>query len=495
MKPQTLPSRVAGSAAPLAILMLLSRGVTAGYAELRSPFPTGTATLNLPLGDAITFSKGGVTSSEPPFQPILGLGSAAFRPQGETDPLVIYTASDRGPNLDCQNSSESPIGIADFCLGQDGNPDEEGKVFPVLTFAPSIYKLQLQVQGDRWVPLLLETLPLKDSQGQPITGLPNDLPPRPEDITKLSSSDAVVANTENAYDARGMLLSFDQNGLDVEGLAQAPDGSFWLADEYAPSLIHAAADGRILERIVPDDSGLVNPITGRPMSVCDALKEGTETNPAARYPITCALPAILNLRSLNRGFENLAISNDGKTLYFAAQSPLANPSKAAYKNSRNVRIFTASLQADGSFDKVTGEYVYLLDLPETFLKDESSKQNDVKLSEMSISPQGQLIQLERISKTTKLYQVDLNQATNILGTDWDSTQKQPSLEEQTDLAAVGIVPVDKKLIFNSDTDLPNPIAKIEGVAFLDDQQVLLVNDNDFGISGNPTALSVVRLQP
>lgn len=455
----------------------------------------GAFSINPPLGNPVMFSKNGVPSPLKPFQVTQGYGSTAFHDAADFR-NVVYTASDRGPNLDCSDSAEAPIGIADFCGTLDAQgqfvADPDGKVFPAPGFAPSIYKFQLDVEGEGMKPRLLATIPLKDALGNPITGLSNDLPDRPADMTKLGASGKVVSNTEFGYGADGKRLPFNQSALDIENMVRAPDGSFWLVEEYAPSVIHASADGRILERIVPADSGLINPITGKSMSMCDALKKGTAATPAAGYPITCALPAILSLRALNRGLENLTISKDGKTLYFAVQSPLANPTKAAYKASRNVRLFTAAVKSDGSFDKVTGEYVYLLDKPETFIKDASTKQNDVKLSEMSLTPKGQLVELERISKTTKLYRVDLNGATNILGTAWDSMAKQPSLEQQTDLAAAGVKPVGKTLMFNTDTDAPNAITKIEGVTFLDEEYLLLINDNDFGIAGDPTVFNLLK---
>jgi hypothetical protein len=228
--------------------------------------------------------------------------------------------------------------------------------------------------------------------------------------------------------------------------------------------------------------------------VCDALKNGTASTKGATYPINCALPAILDLRSLNRGLESLAVSADGKTLYFAMQSPLSNPSKDAYKVSRNVRLFTASLNADGSFGKVTGEYAYVLDLPSSFPLDKSTKQNDVKLSEMSMTPGGKLIQLERISLQTKLYQLDLSRATNLLGSKWDDRATQPSFEQQTSLGAAGIVPIGKTLVFDTAKDLAAATSpgKIEGLAFFDSGNFVLTTDNDFGVVSPQTFFYVVN---
>lgn len=411
-----------------------------------------------------------------PFQMTVGYGSAAFH--DPKDALnVLWTSSDRGPNIDCEDVADAPISIKGFC----GNL--AGKIFPDPSFDPSIYQVQLAQSGGQNMATTLKTLKIVDNNGNPVTGLSNDLPDRPKDLTKTTSSDKSVSNTELAFTKTLGSLPFNQNGLDTEAMVRLADGSFWLGDEYGPSLVHVSATGRVLERVVPNDSGVVNPITNKSMSVCDALKNGTAGAQAANYPINCALLGITDLRSLNRGIESVALSADGKTLYFSIQSPLSNPSKDAYKISRNVRLFTASLKSDGSFGQVTGEYVYVLDTPDTFALDNSTKQNDVKLSEMSVTPGGKLIQLERISLTTKLYAVDLSKATNILGTKWDDRATQPSLEQQTDLASAGIVPVTKTLVFNTATDAKaatNP-GKVEGLAFLDPNNFVLTTDNDFGI--------------
>lgn len=467
----------------------------------------GQYPLNTPLGTPVTFSKNGVASTQPPFQMTAGYGSAAFHnPSAQAD--VFYTASDRGPNIKCGDSAKAPVGIADFCGSTDATGsfvvDNSGKIFPAPFFDPSIYKFQMRQQGGSMAPVVIQTITLKDKDGNPIGGLSNDLPDRPKDLTKVATTDASVANTENGYSNDGHRLPFNQNSLDTEGLAQLADGSFWVGEEYAPSILHVAADGRVLERVVPNDSGVMNPITGKSMSVCDALKKGTTATPAANYPINCSLPGILDLRSLNRGIEDLAVSPDGKTLYFGMQSPLANPSKDAYKISRNNRVFTASLNADGSFGQVTGEYVYVLDLPDTFLADnpgnassnptvtKAAKQNAVKLSDMSVTANGHLIQLERISYTTKLYHSDLTAATNILGSKWDDRATQPSLTQQTDLTAAGITPVKKTLVFDTVTDYPTAQAKIEGIAFLNSDFMMMINDNDFGIGGDPTQIDLLK---
>ncbi len=445
----------------------------------------GTYTITTALGQPVVFNNG--TQASKPFPMYVGYGSAAFH-DVKDDANVLFTASDRGPNIDCEDTAKFPIEITGFCGSL------AGKIFPDPAFVPSIYQVVLEQNGGKNVARVLKTIPLADKAGKTITGISNDFPDRPTDWTKLTSADKSVTNTEVAYDRNLKALAFDQNGLDVEAMVRLPDGTFWLAEEYAPSIVHVASDGRVLERVVPADSGAKNPITGKSMSVCDALKNGTEKTKPANYTITCALPAITAMRALNRGLENLAVSTDGKTLYFSMQSPLATPTKAAYQASRNARVFTATLKADGSFDKMMGEYVYVLDKPETFPADKSTKQNDVKLSEMSMTQGGTLIQLERIDKVTKLYQVDLSKATNILGSKWDALATQPSLEQQADLAQAGIVPAGKTLAFNTETDLPAAMTpgKVEGLALMDGSNFVLTTDNDFGIVSPETFFFAVN---
>ena len=459
-------------------------GTTTAQVVQPTPTPTpvvaqapaaGTYQVTTNLGQPLTFSNGTQTSQ--PFQMTVGYGSAAFH--DPKDPLnVLWTASDRGPNIDCEDVGGAPINISGFC------GTLTGKIFPDPAFDPSIYQISLQQQGSVNTASLLKTVPLVDSKGQPVTGLSNDLPDRPKDLSVTSGKNFVATtNTESAYSSTLKPLGFNQNGLDTEAMVRLPDGSFWMAEEYAPSLVHVSATGTVLERVVPADSNVTNPVTGLSMSICDALKNGTANTKGATYPINCALPGILDLRSLNRGLESLGVSADGKTLYFAMQSPLSNPSKDAYKASRNVRLFTASLNADGSFGKVTGEYLYVLDTPDTFPLDKSTKQNDVKLSEMSVTPSGKIIQLERISFQTKLYQLDLSQATNLLGSKWDDRTTQPAFEQQTDLNAAGIVAISKTLVFDTAKDLTaatNP-GKVEGLAFLNASNFVLTTDNDFGV--------------
>ncbi len=81
--------------------------------------------------------------------------------------------------------------------------------------------------------------------------------------------------------------------------------------------------------------------------------------------------------------------------------------------------------------KVVGEYVYTLDDPMSFRRDPSKRQNDPRISELMAIGLDRLVVLERTDLTTKLYEVELDGATNIIGTRWDDAATSPSLEAST----------------------------------------------------------------
>ncbi|RJG50479.1 choice-of-anchor I family protein [Motilimonas pumila] len=391
----------------------------------------------------------------------LGFGSGAYHAKADAA-NVFYTISDRGPNIPCDKAGEI-IGQADFCKG-----DSEGKIFPVTDFAPVISKIEL-VDGAAQV---VESITLKDKEGNALTGITNPL-----------------ASTEKAFSSTGEELAFDANGVDTEALVKLADGTFWLAEEYGPSLLHVAADGTVIERLVTP-------------SVASALAD-------ANYTVTPALPEVYSKRKLNRGIESLALSPAEDALYFAMQSPLANPDTESYKASRHVRVMKLGLTA-GSVTGIEGEYVYVLDTPHTFanvasgqgdLKDGAvRKQSDVKVSEMIAIDSDKLVVLERISEVTKLYAIDLASGDNIHGKDistgavenQESTQTK-TLEQVYDLVSVGAKPVQKQLVFNSLTSSHQLPKKVEGLALLDESHLALINDNDFGIDGETTQIQVLPI--
>jgi len=382
--------------------------------------------LNVNLGTA-TFDNGFELNAT------WGLGSGAYHYKGDAADEV-YVLTDRGVNIKCKDSEE--ITGEKIC--------DSGKIFPFPSFTPSIVKLKVDAAAN--TATVQEVIALKDKSGKNISGISNPL-----------SNFA-----EEAYDIHGNPMQKDANGLDSEAMVKLSDGSFWLSDEYAPSLVHANAKGKIIKRLVP--AGLEDELS------------------AATYKVEGKLPAILAKRHANRGIESIAVSEDEKYLFFAMQSPLDNPD---YADTNKVRLYKMEIENPQNIQ----EYLYELDAPGSFLKDNESKtrkQKDVKVSEMVAIEGDKLLVLERISKTTKLYKIDLSVESALDAKYLDASQT-PTLEEETSLN-----PIAKHKIF--DTDLEEGYAKkLEGVAYLGNNQFFMINDNDFGIEGDDTSAYVSEI--
>lgn len=125
-----------------------------------------------------------------------GIFSGLDRDQG--DPKnVFYAIADRGPN------SRITVG------------NSHRQTFAVPDYNPTIYKLSLV--GDRIQ--IIDQTPILTTSNQPVTGLPN------------------TNNDEIPYTYDGQTrLQLNPNGLDIEGLARASNGTFWVSDEYSPSV-------------------------------------------------------------------------------------------------------------------------------------------------------------------------------------------------------------------------------------------------------------------
>ena len=95
--------------------------------------------------------------------------------------------------------------------------------------------------------------------------------------------------------------------FDIESFREAPDGTFWFGDEFGPFLIHTDEKGRVLDAPIPLP-GVKSP-----------------QNPFLVTGETPNLPR-------SKGFEGMAISPDGKTLYPMLEGALttdliSNPSR------------------------------------------------------------------------------------------------------------------------------------------------------------------------
>lgn len=340
-----------------------------------------------------------------------GIFSGLYHVLGDEE-HIFYALSDRGPN------------------GKVRVENEQRRTFPVPEYNPVVYKLLAGKQ----LHILAET-PIRTRSNQPVTGLPN------------------TSNDEIPYTYDGQTrLPLNPNGLDPEGLARAPDGTFWLGEEYSPSVVQLAANGTVVHRLIP--AGIT-------------LAADTDVRPV--------LPAIYAKRRLNRGFEGLTISEDGKNVFVALQSPLDFPSKGIGRASQMVRLLVVDTQQLVP----VAEYVYVAELASSF---GATKQGEMKIGDLTFLNPTTLLVVERTDKVAHIYQVDLSQATNILGTRWSDLQNTTSALEALapqQLGVNGITPVTKNLLVDL-SRVPQIPEKIEGLTMVNPSTLAIGNDNDFG---------------
>ncbi|KQX52864.1 MULTISPECIES: esterase-like activity of phytase family protein [unclassified Streptomyces] len=345
-----------------------------------------------------------------------GIGSDLY-PAGRRG--EYWTVTDRGPN-------------GQIAVGKD-----KRRTFPVPGFDPAIVKIRA-VGGRIQV---LKSIPLTTASGAPVTGLPNQ-PGRDE--------------APYSYDA-STPLGYNANGLDTEGLVRDRDGSFWLVDEYGPSLVHVSAKGRVLARHVPKGLNL----TG------------------ADYPVIESLPSVFLKRKVNRGFEGLALLPGGD-LVMALQSPLLNPDKATGEESRNTRLVRFSPREN----RVTAEYAYRFDTVGE-VEPGQTKTSELKISSVVALGGDRLLVQERTDKSARVYEVRLRRDADILGSPWDGAGA-PTLEQLDDTTAAKAPFLAKRLVVDLNTVEGVP-GKIEGIAVEGSSTLVLLNDNDFGMTDGPAA--------
>ena len=398
---------------------------------------------NLPLG-VVIFPNGKAINLS------VGIGSGAFRQNGDAQGR-LWALTDRGPNIDCAEAKRL-IGLdADqLCAG-----DRTGRLHPLPGFAPSIYGIDI---GPDHVGRINVFLPLKGKSGRPVSGRPPV---------------AAAPRGETVFSVDGKPLPPDSSGVDPEALVRVSDGSFWIAEEYGPSLLHVSQDGTILKRLVPQGSQA-------------EFKD-------ADYEIQPTLPAILRLRGANRGFEGLAISPDETHLYVMMQSALANPDPETMRSSNHLRIFKLERESG----RIVGQYLYQIDDPARFGLDRDGRERQafhVHVSELVAVGADKLLVVERIDRTARIFSINLVESA-VIPAIFDNPEKARALEgmEPARLMSAGIVPLTKSLVLDTDM-VPGLPSKIEGLAVISDRELIVLNDNDFGIDGVRTQMFRITLR-
>ncbi len=336
------------------------------------------------------------------------------------DPNSFYVLSDRGPNVTTAVTNQL--------------------FFQLPTFNPNITKYTLVGDSLRRVGVI----ELKNASGVRLSGLPN--PP------------GAGGTNETAVGVGGAILPFDPDGIDSEGLAIAPDGTFWVSDEYGPYMIHFDATGRTIERLSPFASSSL----GR------------------------KLPRVLSLRRPNRGMEGMAIAIDGTMLVGGMQNALDNPTTTIGRASNANRLVTVNVSTG-----VTKQYVYEVEAVGNFISEVTA----INGSEfLVIERDGLFAGGTPPAVMKRVYKISLSGATDVsdpadgAGGKLFSGKVLEALTA-TERAAAGITPVSKTLVFDLLT-LPGGYLhdKLEGVALIGGSTLVVSNDDDFGVidAGNIT---------
>lgn len=190
-----------------------------------------------------------------------GLSGLHFE-RSEDDVLIFWSHSDRGPNGEPIEDTQSGLTKRPFL-----RPD-----FQPFWVRFSLNRITKEVK-------ILDTVRLTLTNVKMITGLPNK------------------EGDELPVDVNGKELNRDINGIDPEAICF--DGTHvWMGEEYGPSILKFNLQGQLMRRYVPKGS--------YPSADSDLFKR--------------SLPEVLLMRKVNRGFEGLTCK-DGK-VYGILQSPL-----------------------------------------------------------------------------------------------------------------------------------------------------------------------------
>jgi hypothetical protein len=294
-------------------------------------------------------------------------------------------------------------------------------------------------------------------------------------------------------DAGNLGLSFDP-----EGFAIAPNGNFYISDEYGPSVYEFKPDGSFVRafttpgNLIPKANGNPNYLDGR--------------------------PTITTGRQDNRGFEGLTLSPDGSKLYAMLQDPMVNEGSPDGRRSGNLRI----VEFDTKTATSTAQYIYQLEsLAEINNRiagtdddfGANSQGRNIGISAITALNEQEFLVLERDNRgfgvdalnalvddgsetpppvgSKRVYKISLADATDVTGISLADTNTLPP----------GVNPVSKSLFLDIaaalSPDNPGDWTKIgekmEGLAIgpqLNDGSyaLLIGTDNDFSVTQDDSSI-------
>lgn len=373
---------------------------------------------------------------------------------------VFYAIPDRGPNAAAVSKANvSPPS------GQNLRP------FKLPDYQARIVKFSVNINTGAVTLNELDQIYLTRTDGiTPISGKGNVAG---VDEVPVTYTDPINFPNQDYQDNNGVWyheLPYDEFGGDFEGILKDKDGNFWLCDEYRPAIYKFDASGKMIDRFIAQGTAALG---GQPVGTF-----GSET-----------LPEVYTKRWANRGFEAIAYDTDNDIIYAFIQSPMYNPNSGTKNNSDVIRIIGVDLSGNP-----VEEYVYLLERN----RDAGFALGRVdKIGDACYIGGKKFIVLERDSSIPGqdegkkyVYTIDLNAATNILGTTLAEKMTSTGPTDLTlemctawDLDTAGIKPVFKIKELNLPSVGYLPSDKPEGLALLPGGSFAVINDNDFGLAG------------
>lgn len=228
--------------------------------------------------------------------------------------------------------------------------------------------------------------------------------------------------------------------FDLESVRLAKDGTFWFGEEFGPFLLHTDATGKVLEAPIPLP-GVQSP-----------------QNPFLANPDAWNLPG-------SRGFEGMAMSINGKTLYPMLEGALrtdADPRR---------RILNEFDIPSGAYTGRTWNYRVDPDFPNAVIGD------------LTALDQHRLILIERDdfqgadARQKKIYLIDLRRvdAGGFL-------EKRLALDLLTISDPAGISLPARPDEFGVGTTFSFPLQSVESLEVLGGERLLIANDNNYPFS-------------
>lgn len=245
------------------------------------------------------------------------------------------------------------------------------------------------------------------------------------------------------YTAERLLTGFD---FDVESFVIGSDGTIWVGEEFGPYLLHFDSAGRLLEPPIATPL-----LTG---------EEGALVRSPNNLGIFASSPNPGGVTQANlggsKGFEGLAISPDGNTLYPLLEGTVAGDPEGA------LRIYEFDVQA-GQYVTDTLRYFQLEDPGHA-------------IGDFTVVNQNEFLIIERDNLQGADAQFKKIFLVNLAETDADGVVSKTELVDLMNIA-------DPQNLAGLGATFTFPFVTIEDVLVLDSETIIVLNDNNYDARG------------